>query len=230
MWHQVQSVIKLRGFNRNFTTLWEHFLCAKKRKIRTLFNDSSPPHPLCCGAPPLWRVSWRMHLSNGLHEPEASACIVILSNSADDYNSMLVYFPIQHDYKHYTALKKILNYLFDSQSQPECHCMRKRMSSKCLLLCSTEERKKEMPQVWTVYEFVTRHPAEALHVTLTSKSHREPLRKRRWRWEEVKCDRLIMSQWIAACRLIRDCGNQHRLLWHFSRYGLSRVPKDESMW
>ncbi len=103
MWHQVQSVIKLRGFNRNFTTLWEHFLCAKKRKIRTLFNNSSPPHPLCCGAPPLWRVSWRMSLSNGLHEPEASACIVILSNNADDYNSILVYFPIQHNYKHYTA-------------------------------------------------------------------------------------------------------------------------------
>ncbi len=36
MWHQ--------GFNRNFTKLWEYFLYAKKTKIMTLFNNSSPPH------------------------------------------------------------------------------------------------------------------------------------------------------------------------------------------
>ncbi len=47
MWHQ--------GFNRNFTKLREYVLCAKKTKITTLFNNSSPPHPVCCGSPPLWK-------------------------------------------------------------------------------------------------------------------------------------------------------------------------------
>ncbi len=36
MWHQ--------GFNRNFTKLQDYFLCAKKTKITTLFNNSSPLH------------------------------------------------------------------------------------------------------------------------------------------------------------------------------------------
>ncbi len=38
MWHQ--------WFNLNFTKLREYFLCARKTKIMTLFNNSSPPrHP-----------------------------------------------------------------------------------------------------------------------------------------------------------------------------------------
>ncbi len=37
MWHQ--------WFNRYFTNLQECFLCVKKTKITTLFNDSSPPPP-----------------------------------------------------------------------------------------------------------------------------------------------------------------------------------------
>ncbi len=36
MWH--------RWFNGNFTKLWEYFLCSKKTKIMTLFNNSSPPN------------------------------------------------------------------------------------------------------------------------------------------------------------------------------------------
>ncbi len=46
MWHQ--------GFNRKFTKLREYFLCVKKTKILTLFNNSSPPcHPIA----PSWIVS-----------------------------------------------------------------------------------------------------------------------------------------------------------------------------
>ncbi len=52
MWHQ--------WFNRNFTKLREYFFCAKKTKITTLFNNSSPPcHPI--GLAPFWRVS---HVNN----------------------------------------------------------------------------------------------------------------------------------------------------------------------
>ncbi len=40
MWHQ--------GINSNFTKLREYLLCAKKTKITTLFNNSSPP-PVCHG-------------------------------------------------------------------------------------------------------------------------------------------------------------------------------------
>ncbi len=54
MWHQ--------GFNRNFTKLHKYFLCTKKTKIMTLFNSSSPPHPVCCGVYmlPHWSESKRM--------------------------------------------------------------------------------------------------------------------------------------------------------------------------
>ncbi len=46
MWHQ--------WFNRNFMKLREYFLCTKKTKITTLFNNLSPPrHPIA----PFWRVS-----------------------------------------------------------------------------------------------------------------------------------------------------------------------------
>ncbi len=39
MWHQWS--------NRNFTKPWKYFLCAKKTKIMTLFNNSSPlRHPI----------------------------------------------------------------------------------------------------------------------------------------------------------------------------------------
>ncbi len=34
----------------------------KENKITTLCNNYSPPHSVCCGLPPLWRISWRMHL------------------------------------------------------------------------------------------------------------------------------------------------------------------------
>ncbi len=37
MWHQ--------GVNCNFTKLCKYFLCAKKTKITTLFNNLSPRHP-----------------------------------------------------------------------------------------------------------------------------------------------------------------------------------------
>ncbi len=50
MWHQ--------GFNRNFTKLRESFLCTRKTKITILFNNYSPPHPVCCDA--LW-TSISMH-------------------------------------------------------------------------------------------------------------------------------------------------------------------------
>ncbi len=51
MWHQ--------WLNFNFAKLREYFLCAKKTKIMTLFNNSSPSS-YCL--PPFWRVSQRIRM------------------------------------------------------------------------------------------------------------------------------------------------------------------------
>ncbi len=69
MWHQ--------WLNFNFVKLQEYFLCSKKTKIMTLFNNSSPPS-YCL--PPFWRVSqcirtlYPKHKQCWLHQLRSCMC------------------------------------------------------------------------------------------------------------------------------------------------------------
>ncbi len=57
--------------NCNFTKLREYFLSARKTKITTLFNNSSPPHPVyCCAAEGLGALGFHQKYLNLCSEDE----------------------------------------------------------------------------------------------------------------------------------------------------------------
>ncbi len=54
----VKNHVTSKKHHRNFTKLREYFLYAKKTKITTLFNNSSPPHLLCHRSTILESIHW----------------------------------------------------------------------------------------------------------------------------------------------------------------------------